>query len=146
MLDLSSACTWQLQLIIVSRDITHRPDQCCLYPCRLKGDPCTGLSNQRYLSTIPSTGRVWHKAFFMVDQGTGPLPRCTWQLQKCLGLRRHSAKKGGPQTPGDKSTPPMSVRAWEDGPLRLEVCQSRDVTRARTSLPLTPRPAEGYVI
>ena len=47
-----------------------------------------------YFLYIPPTGRVWHKAFFKVGLGTGPLLRHAQQFHQCFGPHQHSPKKG----------------------------------------------------
>ena len=76
----------------------------------------TGLQELRYLSSVPPTGRVWHKAFL----------GGSWC--RAIAHTRPAAPKM-PQAPGDKPNPSDEGKAWGDGPLRLEVCQEMWHTR-----------------
>ena len=81
---------------------------------------------QRYLSDIPLYGRVWHKAFFKVNPGTGCSPDMLsipinasgphWPFPKMGCLRRHAISL----------IPLWSVKAWGDGSPRLKVFQRRE--------------------
>ena len=52
-------------------------------------------SESWYLSCVPTTIRVRHKALVEVDLGTGPLARHAQHFQKCFALHRHPQVPGG---------------------------------------------------
>ena len=66
-----------------------------------------------YLLYVPSTGRVWHKAFLKVGPSAGPLPWYTQCLQKCFGPRRYFLKK---RRQVMNLAPPIWVRARGTSP------------------------------
>ena len=57
---------------------------------------------------------------FLGGSGAGPKSTCGRRFQKCLGPRRHSPKKGRLRRQAINLTTPRRVKAWGDGPLRLE--------------------------
>ena len=66
-----------------------------------------------YLSSVPSTGRVWHK---IRAQGRSHAKH----FQKFRGLRRYSPKEGRLRCQAINLTSQKRVKAWGDGPLRPE--------------------------
>ena len=89
------------------------------------------LTCRYFLSSVPRTGRVWHKAFFggsgcRAVASTDPAFLKMPQDRSAFPYRRHVMNL----------TPPRRVRAWGNGPLRLENAgQSQPrptVSRART--------------
>ena len=79
----------------------------------LKGiNPKVNVIVQRYLSTVPPIGRVWHKAFFKMGPDTGLLPIRARHYPKFPGPRRHSPKKRRPRHQAINLTPPRRVKAW----------------------------------
>ena len=75
---------------------------------------------KRYLLTAPPNRQVWHNAFIKVSPGAGPKPTRARRLQKRFGPRRYSPKEGLLRRQAINLTPLKSVKAWGDGPLRLE--------------------------
>ena len=78
-----------------------------------------GLTEQ-YLLTTPPNGQVWHKAFLKVGPRAGSEPRHVRHSQKCLGPRQHSPKERRLRCQAINLAPPMRVKTWGKGPLRLE--------------------------
>ena len=69
------------------------PDSCRSKHGLPKSDPTT--DEVQYYDTVvfdirPTTGGVWHKAFFQVGPGAGPKPIRARHFQKCLRPLRHS--------------------------------------------------------
>ena len=63
-----------------------------------------GVSNWWYLSSVPPTGRVWHKAFlrWVQTQDRSPhAPGISKNASNPVGI----PLKGAPQVPGDKPNP-----------------------------------------
>ena len=60
-----------------------------------------------YFSAVLPTGRVWHKAFFKVGPGAGPLPRPVRHFQKCLQAPKKGCLRRQAITP-----PPRRVKSW----------------------------------
>ena len=69
------------------------------------------LGESRYLSFIPPTGRVQHKAF-LGGSGCKTVPWYTWWVKKCPRSRYHSPKKGHLRRQVINLAPPWRVRAW----------------------------------
>ena len=77
-------------------------------------NPAKLHKGQRYLSSIPPTGRVWHKAFL----------RWVWAQGRsadALGIPKNASKKGHLRCQAINLTPPRRVKAQGDAPLKLEV-------------------------
>ena len=68
------------------------------------------------MSYAPSSIQVWHKAFFRWVRAHSHTPTHVRQSQKCW----HFPKEGCLKCQAINLTPPMKVKAWGDGPLRLE--------------------------
>ena len=98
------------------------------------------------MSSVPPSGRVWHKALLKVGPGSGPKPRRARQLPKCLGPRRHSPKKGRLRRQAINLNPPRRVKAWEEGRPPEARGMSSDETHPTRSVLLIPRPAKVWPI
>ena len=65
-----------------------------------------------YLSYVPPTEQVWHKAFLKTCPGAGSKPTHSRQLQKCLDSHRHSLKNRHLRRLAITPTLPEKVRDW----------------------------------
>ena len=90
-----------------SRDNWYPIGDAIVVMCKIS--TCQSLIKQ-YLSSVPLTGRVWHKTFFKVVPGAGREPTRVQHSQKCLGPRRHSPKKGHLRRQAINLTSPRRVK------------------------------------
>ena len=94
-----------------------------------------------YLSSVPSTGRVWHKLFLRWARAQGRSPHAPDIFKNASGPVGIPLKIPRLRRQAINLTPPKRVKAWGNGPLEARGMSS-DETHSTRTVQHTTHPTE----